>query len=173
MKTAIWLLCLMIAPMALGADAAPQAAQQDTPEKTASLEKQVMSLNADLQILEEDLLYPASSRVAVYLAMDVGKLFKLDAITVKLNGDEIAHYLYTRRELNALYRGGVQRLYVGNAPQGKNRLTAFFYGIGPHGREYKRAATVNFKHSFEPMYVKLNVTDSVSAQQPEFSAKVH
>lgn len=162
MKIIAGLTCLLLTVPALCA-----------PPHTPSLEKQIMSLNADLQILEEDLLYPASSRIAVYLSMDAGDLFKLDSITVKLNGKAIAHYLYTRRELIALDRGGVQQLFVGNAPQGKNQLTAFFHGTGPHGREYKRAAAVSFEHSFEPVYVKLNVTGSAAHQQPEFSAEVH
>ncbi len=138
-----------------------------------ALEQELMSLNADLLILEEDLLYPASSRVAVYLSMDMGDLFRLDAVTLKLNGEEVTHHLYTQREVSALYRGGVQKLYVGNARQGKNELTAFFTGMGPHERDYKRGTSVSFEHSFEPIYVELTINDVASKQQPEFSAIVH
>ncbi len=138
-----------------------------------ALEQELMSLNADLLILEEDLLYPASSRVSVYLSMDVGDYFRLDAVTLKLNGQEVAHHLYTRREVSALYRGGVQALFVGNARQGKNELTALFIGMGPHDREYKRATSVDFEHSYEPIYVELSINDAVASQQPEFSATVH
>ncbi|MEO2177767.1 MAG: hypothetical protein ABGY96_27235 [bacterium] len=137
-----------------------------------ALEQELMSLNADLMILEEDLLYPASSRVAVYLSMDMGDLFRLDAVTLKLNGEEVTHHLYTQREVSALYRGGVQKLYVGNARQGKNELTAFFTGMGPHERDYKRGTSVSFEHSFEPIYVELSINDVASKQQPEFSAIV-
>ena len=138
-----------------------------------SLEQALMALNADLLILEEDLLYPASSRIAVYLSLDVGKLFRLDAVTVKLNGKKVSHHLYTDRQTDALFRGGVQQLYVGNAPQGKNELTAIFVAKGPHERDYKRAVSTEFEQSFEPVYVELSVVDSTASQQPEFSAKVH
>ena len=138
-----------------------------------SLEQELMALNADLLILEEDLLYPASSRVAIYLSLDVGEFFRLDAVTVKLNGKEVSHHLYTDRQTGALYRGGVQQLYVGNARQGKNELTAVFVGKGPHERDYKRAVTADFEQSFEPVYVELSITDSVASQQPEFVARVH
>ncbi len=138
-----------------------------------SLEQELMSLNADLLILEEDLLYPASSRVAIYLSMDVGELFRLDAVTVKLNGKQVSHHLYTDRQTSALYRGGVQQLYVGNARQGNNELTAIFVGEGPHERNYKRAVTTNFEQSFEPVYVELSITDSTATRQPEFLARVH
>lgn len=137
-----------------------------------SLEAELMQLNAQLQLLEEELLYPASSRVAVYLSMDLGELFALDAVTLKLNGKDVTHHLYTKRQLEALYKGGVQKLYVGNAKQGENRLTAFFIGKGPQDRNYKRAATVSFEQSFEPVFVELQVTDSTASQQPEFVAKV-
>jgi hypothetical protein len=138
-----------------------------------SLEQELMTLNADLLILEEDLLYPASSRVAIYLSLDVGEFFRLDAVTVKLNGKEVSHHLYTDRQTGALYRGGVQQLYVGNARQGKNELTAVFVGKGPHERDYKRAVTTDFEQSFEPVYVELSITDSIASQQPEFVARVH
>ena len=138
-----------------------------------NLEQSLMSLEAELLILEEDLLYPASSRVAVYLAMDVGELLRLDAVTVKLNGKQVAHHLYTDRQTNALYRGGIQQLYVGNAPQGENELTAIFVAKGPHQRDYKRAVTTRFEQSFEPVFVELNIADSAKSQQAEFSASVH
>ena len=138
-----------------------------------SLEQELMTLKTDLMILEEDLLYPASSRVAVYLSMDVGEFFRLDAVTVKLNGKEVSHHLYTDRQTGALYRGGVQQLYVGNARQGDNELTAVFVGKGPHERDYKRAVTTDFEQSFEPVYVELSITDSTASQQPEFVARVH
>jgi hypothetical protein len=138
-----------------------------------SLEQELMNLNADLLILEEDLLYPASSRVAIYLSLDVGEFFRLDAVTVKLNGKEVSHHLYTDRQTGALYRGGVQQLYVGNARQGKNELTAVFVGKGPRERDYKRAVTTDFEQSFEPVYVELSITDSIASQQPEFVARVH
>ena len=137
-----------------------------------ALEQELMSLNAELMILEEDLLYPASSRVAVYLSMDVGVLFRLDAVTIKLNGKEVTHHLYTERQTNALFRGGVQQLYVGNARQGANELTAVYIGEGPHNRDYKRAITTSFEQSFEPVFVELSITDSTESLQPEFTANV-
>ena len=136
------------------------------------LKKAMIDLKRDLVILEEDLLYPASSQLAVFLSMDVGEFFELDAVTLKLNGKEVAHHLYTDRQVDALFRGGVQKLYLGNVKQGTNRLTAFFTGIGPGGRDYKRAATVEFVKSFEPTYVELSIADSTAKLQPEFHASV-
>lgn len=135
--------------------------------KTALLE-----LKRDLVILEEDLLFPASSQLAVFLSMDTGELFQLDSVSLELNGQEIAHHLYTDKQADALFRGGVQKLYVGNVKQGTNRVTAFFTGRGPSGRDYRRATTVEFEKSFEPAFVELAITDSTASYQPEFRAEV-
>ncbi len=136
------------------------------------LKKELATLKRDLVILEEDLLFPASSQVSVFLSMDVGEFFQLDSVTLKLNGEEVAHHLYTERQADALYRGGVQKLYVGNVKQGGNRFTAFFVGRGPEGRDFKRATTIEFEKAFEPTFVELSVSDSQASYQPEFRASV-
>ncbi|MFK7914313.1 MAG: AraC family transcriptional regulator [Pseudomonadales bacterium] len=136
------------------------------------VKKSLLQLKRDLVILEEDLLFPASSQVAVYLSMDLGAFFALDAVTLKLNGKEVHHHLYTEKQVDALFRGAVQKLFVGNAKQGNNRVTAFFTGRGPSGRDFKRATTVEFEKSFEPTYIELAVSDSESNYQPDFSATV-
>jgi hypothetical protein len=136
------------------------------------IKRNLVELKRDLAVLEEDLLYPASSQVAVFLSMDVGEFFALDAVTLKLNGKDVTHYLYTEKQADALFRGGVQRLYVGNVKQGENQLTAFFTGRGPEGRDYRRATTVTFQKTFEPSYVELKISDSTAKYQPEFVATV-
>ena len=137
-----------------------------------NVKQSLIKLKRDLVILEEDLLFPASSQVSVFLSMDIGDLFQLDAVTLKLNGKEVAHHLYTDKQVDALYRGGIQKLYVGNVKQGRNRLTAFFTGRGPSGRDYRRATTVEFEKSFEPTFVELAISDSTAKYQPEFRAAV-
>jgi len=102
----------------------------------------VIELNRDLMVLEEELLFPASTQVAVFVSMDVGKLFDLDSVQVKLDDKQVAAYLYTPSEVQALHRGGVQRVYLGNLKAGSHELVAFFTGGGPHRRDYKRGTTV-------------------------------
>jgi len=155
------------APVGAG-EAAPGAAGEDL----EAVKRDLLALKRDLVILEEDLLFPASSQVAVFLSMDVGEFFRLDAVTVKLDGDEVTHHLYTERQADALKRGGVQRLYLGNVQQGKHRLTAFFTGRGPSERDYRRAATVEFEKTFEPTFIELTIRDAEGKYQPEFSAAV-
>ena len=155
-----------------GGAGAPGARTQTLDTDMEDVKQALLKLKRDLVILEEDLLFPASSQVAVFLSMDLGEFFALDAVTLKLNGKDIVHHLYTEREVDALFRGGVQKLFVGNVKQGHNRITAFFNGRGPSGRDYRRAATVDFEKSFEPTFVELAISDSTAKYQPEFRAAV-
>lgn len=152
----------------------PAAARADTP--AADLEgvrQSFLELQRDLVILEEDLLFPASSQLAVFLSLDVGEFFTLDAVTVTLDGEDVTHHLYTARQVDALQRGGVQKLWLGNVKQGNHRLTAVFTGSGPEGRPYRRATSVEFEKTFEPALIELAIRDSEGKYQPEFFAIVN
>lgn len=132
----------------------------------------VIRLNRDLLVLEEELLFPANTQVAVFLSMDVGKLFELGSVQVKLDDKVVANYLYTPLEVKALHRGGVQRMYLGNLKSGTHEIVALFTGGGPHFRDYKRGATVKFDKGTEPKYIELQIKDSAGKLQPEFVVKV-
>jgi len=149
---------------------APAAASLD--ERIQDAKADVIRLNRDLMVLEEELLFPASTQVAVFVSMDVGKMFSLDSVWVKLDDKEVAAYLYTPLEVQALHRGGVQRLYLGNLRAGTHELVAFFTGKGPHGRDYKRGATLKIEKGTEPKYIELQIKDSAGKLQPEFEVKV-
>lgn len=158
---------------AAASDVAPEAqppAQLD--EEMEDVKKALLGLKRDLVILEEDLLFPASSQVSVFLSLDVGEFFDLDAVSLKLNGKEVTHHLYTARQIKALMRGGVQKLYVGNVRQGANRVTAFFTGVGKEGRDFRRATTVEFEKGFEPTFIELAITDDTGDYQPDFAAEI-
>lgn len=136
-----------------------------------TLKQEALELNRDLFVLEEELLFPASTQVAVFVSMDVGTLFDLDSVQLKLDNTVVANYLYTERELQALARGGVQRLHLGNLKTGKHELVAVFTGKGPRWRDYRRGATLNFEKTTEPKYIELRIRDVESKQQPEFVVK--
>lgn len=135
------------------------------------LKQEVIELNRDLLILEEELLFPASTQLAVFLSADVGDLFRLDSVQLKLNDQVVANHLYSEREFDALRRGGVQRLYLGNVKSGEHELTALFVGHGPRGREYRRAAATTLSKGTEPKYIEFRIEDSEQKLQPEFIVK--
>jgi hypothetical protein len=136
-----------------------------------ALKKEVLDLNRDLFLLEEDLLFPANSQVAFFISMDVGEYFALDSINLKIDGKEVANYLYTEREVDALMRGGVHRLHMANLKTGEHELIAVFTGKGPNARDYRRGATLRFEKGIGAKYMELEITDRVKKQQPEFVIK--
>jgi hypothetical protein len=140
-------------------------------EDLQGLKKDVVDLNRDLFVLEEELLYPANTQVAVFVSMDVGDFFALDSLTVKIDNKEVSNYLYTPRETAALIKGGVQRLFVGNLKSGQHELVAFFSGKGPNDRDYKRGATIKFEKGVGAKYLELKITDRARRQQPEFEIR--
>lgn len=135
------------------------------------LKKSVIALNKNLRVLEEDLLFPANTQVNVFLSMDVGRFFTLETVKVKLDGKVVASHIYSKRELNALAKGGIHKLHMANMSIGKHTLSAFFTGTGPNGRDYKRGTTLVINKINGPKYVELAITDSSLKLQPEFSVR--
>jgi hypothetical protein len=156
----------------VGAAPANSAPAPGLDERIQDVKSDVIKLNRDLLVLEEELLFPASTQVALFVSMDVGKLFELDSVQVKLDNKIVANYLYTPLEVQALHRGGVQRVYLGNLKAGTHELVAFFTGKGPHDRDYKRGTTVKFDKGTDPKYIELRIKDSSAKLQPEFEVKV-
>jgi hypothetical protein len=163
-------------PIAVKADntaaVAPAAAPASLDNRIQDLKGDVIRLNRDLLVLEEELLFPANTQVALFVSMDVGKLFELDSVQIKLDNKVVTNYLYTPLEVQALHRGGVQRAYLGNLKAGSHEIVAFFTGKGPHERDYKRGTTIKFDKGTDPKYIELRIKDSTGKLQPEFDVKV-
>ncbi len=166
-------LLVLFASAALAQDAAPAKSGdfKTLDQDTQALKKEVLDLNRELFTLEEELLFPANTQVAVFASMDVGAFFAVDTITLKVDDKEVANYLYTEREAQALLKGGVQRLYLGNLKVGKHELVAFFTGKGPHSRDYRRGTSLTFDKGVGAKYLELKISDRVTREQPEFVVK--
>jgi hypothetical protein len=159
------------APPPVPAPDAPPPELKTLDQEVQGLKKDVVDLNKDLFVLQEELLFPANTQVALYISMDVGTFFALDSVTVKIDNKEVKNYLYTAREADALLKGGVQQIYLGNLKVGKHELVAFFTGKGPVERGYRRGATINFDKGVGAKYLELKITDRVPKHQPEFMIK--
>ena len=149
----------------------PPADTRALDETVQDLKKDVVDLNNELFVLEEELLFPANTQVAVFVSMDIGEFFALDSLTLKIDNKEVANYLYTPREAEALLKGGVHRVYLGNLKVGEHQLVAFFSGKGPNERDYKRGANLKFEKGVGAKYLELKITDRQRKAQPEFAIK--
>ncbi|WP_444920349.1 AraC family transcriptional regulator [Microbulbifer sp. CnH-101-G] len=160
---------LLIFSLVLVLSVASQAQPESfSAEKLENLKRDVIKLNRDLLILEEDLLYPAQSQVAFYVSVDIGHYFQLDAVKLHIDNKLTASHLYTEHQRNALVRGGIQPLHKGNLKSGNYNISAFFTGLGPEGREYKRGATLELEKTDEPVVIELRISDKTGKQQPDF-----
>ena len=151
--------------------AVTEATASPLSEDIEDLKKAALELNRDLLILEEELLFPANTQMVVFLSMDVGQFFALDSVKLKIDDQVVASHLYTERENDALIRGGIQRLYIGNVKTGDHEITAVFTGKGPDSRDYKRAATMVVEKDDDPKMLELRIRDATSNMQPEFDIK--
>lgn len=168
------LVALIFLTLPAGAETLVPALAEDEPaasildEEVQDLKAEVLNLNRELFLLEEELLFPANTQIAVFVSMDVGEFFDLDSVQLKLDGKKVSNYLYTRREVGALHRGGVHQLFLGNVKTGEHELVATFTGLGPQGREYKRGAALKFSKEIGAKFVELQISDREIKQQPEF-----
>lgn len=168
------MICLLAAAAPGQAQTQPQAPAEgfkSLDQDVQGLKKEVLDLNRELFVLEEELLFPANTQVAVFVSMDVGEFFALDSVTLKLDNKEVANYLYTEREAQALLKGGVHRVYIGNLKVGEHELIAIFTGQGPNARDYRRGATMRLEKGVGAKYVELRISDRASKAQPEFVVK--
>ena len=145
----------------------PETMQQEMQQ----LKEKILQVNRDLFILEEDLLFPSSTQVNVFVSFDALEYFQLDGVTLKLNDRPISNHLYTERELKAMNRGAVQRLFTGNLPVGEHELVAVVTGVGPEGRDYKRAVSIAFEKTSGTKYIELKIEGDDLRKQPGFRLK--
>ena len=155
----------------------PSAASLDNTEiKKASkniqdLKRQVIDLNKDLRLMEEKLLFPSSTKYSVFVSLTSGQFFTLEGIKLKLDDKFVATNIYSEKQRQAMIRGGVQKFYITNLNEGKHSATLFFTGVGPSGRDYKRASTIEFEKGPAGEYLEVAISDDSVTQEPVFSIK--
>jgi len=133
-------------------------------EQVQEVKSDVLSIAAELNQLEEKLLYPSDTHFAIFVQLAKGDTLRLDSVDVRVDGQPAAHYIYSFKELEALQKGGVQRLYTGNVASGQHQLEVTVKGKRANGEEYSRSETVAFTKEIKPKLLGLTVAgDSISA----------
>lgn len=135
------------------------------------LKQQVIDLNKDLRLMEEKLLFPSSTKFSVFVSMSSGQFFSLESIKLKLDGKLVATHLYSQKQRQAMIRGGVHKFYITNLNEGQHTATIFFTGVGPNGRAYKRASTIDFEKGPAGEYLEVAISDDSVTQEPVFGIK--
>jgi len=147
-----------------GAGGAPNVAGASSKEQMQSLDEQVqevksdvLSIAAELRRLEEKLLYPSHTQVAVFISLAEGETFRLDSLQIKIDGELVAHHIYSFKELEALQKGGVQRIYTGNVPTGEHQIEVSVAGKLPGGGDLNGAQSFGFSKEIEPKLVGITL----------------
>ena len=114
------------------------------------IKSDVLSIASDLSNLEERLLYPSNTQVAVFVALEKEDDFRLDAVKIEINGELATHHIYSFKELDALQKGGVQRIYTGNVPTGDHEINVTMIGKLKNGQDFNKSDSFSFAKGIEP-----------------------
>ncbi|USD20056.1 hypothetical protein [Microbulbifer variabilis] len=131
-------------------------------EQIQDVKKDVIDLTATLAQLEEKLLFPSNTQVALFVSVADEKPFELESVEVTLNGEIVAHHLYTYREIESLQKGGVQKIYTGNVQAGGHPLQVRFIGKTPSGKEYRANASYQIDKAVGPKFVEIRISGTES-----------
>jgi hypothetical protein len=127
-------------------------------EQVQEIKSDVLSIAADLNQLEEKLLYPSNTQVAVFVSLVMGETFRLDSIDIQLDGRPVAHHIYTFKELQALQKGGVQRIYTGNIRTGDHDLQVSVLGKSTGGKDLQNTKRFTVNKGVGPKIVEISLT---------------
>jgi hypothetical protein len=145
---------------------ADQQQMRGLDEQVQEVKSDVLSIAAEMNQLEEKLLYPSGTQVAIFVALAKGDQMRLDAVRLEIDGQLVAHYIYSSKELEALRKGGVQRIYVGNVATGDHQLNVLVDGKLKAGTDFSRTEHFTFHKEVKPKLVELTVGGPDSGKTP-------
>jgi len=160
MAWAVMLALLGCLPGLAGAGSKEQ--MQSLDEQVQEIKSDVLGIAAELSRLEEKLLYPSNTQVAVFVALAEGEALRLDSVRIQIDGELVAHHIYSFKELEALQKGGVQRIYTGNVPTGEHQLEVSVAGQLAGGGEYAGTESFSFSKDAEPKVVGVTLAGQAS-----------
>ena len=135
-------------------------------EEVQEIKSDVLRISEELSRLEEKLLYPSGTEVAIFIALAKGDQMRLDAVRLQINGQLVAHHIYSAKELEALRKGGVQRIYVGNVATGDHQLEVLVDGKLEGGADFNRTEHFAFRKEVKPKLVGLTLAGPNSGNTP-------
>jgi hypothetical protein len=129
-------------------------------EQVQEVKSDVLSIAAELARLEERLLYPSNTHLAVFIALAERDSLRLDAVQIQIDGQPVAHSIYSFKELEALQKGGVQRIYTGNVATGEHQIEVTIVGKLDTGKDYNRTERFAFSKGVEPKLLGVTLGSS-------------
>ncbi len=134
-----------------------------------ALKSEVVELNQELFELEERLLYPAMTSFSVFVSMEAVQDYEIKSIKLNLDEQDVTSYLYSKEQVEALRRGGIQKIYQGNLKPGLHKLSAEILGKGHDGRIVKRTIVADFGKTRASKYLEVKISHHENKNKPEFA----
>ncbi len=126
-------------------------------EQIQEIKSDSLRMAAELSQLEEKLVYPSGTQVAIFVELAKGDMMRLDAVRLQIDGQLVAHYVYSAKELQALRKGGAQRIYVGNVTTGDHKLDVLVDGKLEGGADFSRTGQFTIRKEVKPKLVGLTL----------------
>lgn len=141
---------------------------QGIDDQVQTLKKEIIEINNELLLLEEKLLFPSTTQISVFVSLEAQLDFRLDSLELKIDEQAVAQYIYTFRELEALRKGGVQRLHTGNLPTGNHRIAAVIRGKTAGGDPFEQRGDVAVNKEVDPKFVEMRIIAAGGAPRITF-----
>lgn len=149
-RIAVFVVLVMLGSAAAATDAGQREQMKGLDEQVQEVKSDVLAIAAELKRLEEKLLYPSNTHLAVFVVLAERDTLRLDAVQIQIDGALVAHSIYSFKELEALQKGGVQRIYTGNVPSGEHQMEVTIAGKLDSGKDYSRTERFAFNKGIEP-----------------------
>ena len=156
-------ICLAGVPHGAAQDLATQE-MRSLDEQVQEIKSDVLGIAAELSRLEERLLYPSNTHLAIFVSFVESETFRLDAMQISIDGQLATHYIYSYKELEALQNGGVQRVYTGNLTTGAHEIEVAVNGKTQGGRDFSRTERFAFSKGIEPKLLGITLAGPESVR---------
>ena len=162
----LWIFALALLSFAFAAPAFAASKEQmrSLDEQVQEIKSDVLGIAAELNGLEERLLYPSNTQLALFVTLPEGEKFRLDSVQIQIDGKLVAHHIYSFKELEALQKGGVQRIYTGNIATGGHRLDVSMIGKGSGGGDLANTQSFSFEKGVEPKLVGITLAGDATIE---------
>jgi hypothetical protein len=159
---------MAVAASAPDAQELASAEMRSLDEQVQEIKTDVLGIAAELNRLEEKLLYPSNTQLAIFVSIAEGETFRLDSMQINIDGQLATHYLYGFKELDALQSGGIQRVYTGNVPTGSHEIAVSINGKTPAGDDFNGTETFAFDKGIEPKLLGIELSGPEAIELSEW-----
>lgn len=156
---ALALVCASLSFASVNAEGVTKEHIKGIDEQVQDIKKDVLEISAELSLLEEKLLFPSSTQISIFVSLDKGAGFTPDAIKIDMDDKDIASHIYSFREVDALKKGGVQRIYTGNVRTGEHDIEVTVTGKNG-GNKKSDTSETSIRKGVGPQFVEIRLTDA-------------